>query len=138
MGFALFPLPSAVLGDFHDFTAPRNDRSVIGVPRSSSGYAARTLNLKDHECGGSEMIRQIATAIVALCLMPSLLFAQAAPNPTRLHFMVETMSATVHKSPSVGAAVIGKVARGRSLDVTRELGAWVKVMWPETPEGYGY
>jgi hypothetical protein len=30
------------------------------------------------------------------------------------------------------------VARGRTLLVTRQLGSWVKVSWPEAEDGAGY
>jgi hypothetical protein len=84
------------------------------------------------------MTRQIATAALVLWLVPSSLFAQTAPDTTSLHFVVDTTSANVHNSPSVAAAVVGRVPRGRSLEILRELGDWVKVTWPETRDGFGY
>jgi hypothetical protein len=84
------------------------------------------------------MTRQIAAAALALWLVPSSLFAQTPPDAARLHFMVDSMSANIHMSPSVGSAVVGRAPRGRSLEIMRELGDWVKVTWPETPEGFGY
>ena len=84
------------------------------------------------------MIRKIATGAVVLCLMPSLLFAQTTPSVPGPHFTISIMSADVHKSPSLGSAIVGRAPRGRTLEVVRELGDWVKVTWPETQEGFGY
>jgi hypothetical protein len=81
------------------------------------------------------MIRQAAAVVVALCLSASPLHAQNAPN-TRL--TVSEASADVHKTPSVGSPVIGKAPRGTELVVTREVGDWMKVSWPSSPDGAGY
>jgi hypothetical protein len=81
------------------------------------------------------MIRQAAAVVVALCLSASPLHAQNAPT-TKL--TVSEASATVHKTPSVGSPVIGKAPRGTELVVTREVGDWVKVSWPSSPDGAGY
>jgi hypothetical protein len=81
------------------------------------------------------MIRKAAATVVALCLSASPLHAQNAPN-TKL--TVSEASATVHKTPSVGSPVLGKAPRGTELVVTREVGDWVKVSWPSSPDGAGY
>jgi hypothetical protein len=81
--------------------------------------------------GGIEMIRH-AAVVVAMCLAPSSLFAQGAA------FTVTSASANVHKSPSTGSPVIGRAPRGAVLVVTRELGSWVKIDWPSSPDGVGY
>ena len=81
------------------------------------------------------MIRQAAAVVVALCLSASPLHAQNAPT-TKL--TVSEASATVHKTPSVGSPVIGKAPRGTELVVTRDVGDWVKVSWPSSPDGAGY
>jgi hypothetical protein len=81
------------------------------------------------------MIRQAAATVVALCLSASPLHAQNAPT-TKL--TVSEASADVHKTPSVGSPVIGKAPRGTELVVTREVGDWVKVSWPSSPDGAGY
>ena len=75
-----------------------------------------------------------AAAAVALVfiLSPSWLSAQSTT------FTVTEDTANVHKGPSTGSAVIGHVARGRILPVTRELGSWVKISWPEAEDGAGY
>jgi hypothetical protein len=78
------------------------------------------------------MVRHAVAAAVAVCLMPVGLLAQGAT------FTVSTASANVHKGPSTGSAVIGNAARGAVLPVTRELGSWVRISWPDAPDGVGY
>jgi len=78
------------------------------------------------------MIRKAATVVVVLCLSSVSLHAES----TKL--TVSATSASVYKSPSVGSPVIGKAARGTSLEVSREVGDWVKVSWPDAPDGFGY
>jgi hypothetical protein len=79
------------------------------------------------------MVRHAAAAIaVVITLSPSWLSAQSTT------FTVTTESATIHKGPSTGAAVVGHAMRGRILPVTRELGSWVKVAWPDAEDGAGY
>jgi hypothetical protein len=78
------------------------------------------------------MIRKTAAVVVVLCLSSASLHAQS----TKL--TVSATSASVYKSPSVGSPVIGHIQRGAALDVTREVGDWVKVEWPNAPEGAGY
>lgn len=79
------------------------------------------------------MIRYAAAVAVTLFLMsPSWLCAQST------ELAVNTTSANVHKSPSTGSPVIGAARRGTRLEVTRELGSWVKVSWPEAQDGVGY
>lgn len=78
------------------------------------------------------MIRKAAAVVVVLCLSSASLHAQS----TKL--MVSAASAPVYKSPSVGSPMIGKAQRGAALDVTREVGDWVKVTWPSAPDGVGY
>jgi hypothetical protein len=78
------------------------------------------------------MFRHAAAALVAVCLTPSWLLAQNA------EITVRTPSAAVHRTPSTGSPVVGKAPRGTVLVVTREVGDWVKVDWPESPDGFGY
>lgn len=80
------------------------------------------------------MFRHVAAAAfaVAFCLSPSWLSAQT------MAIKVSVASANVHKFPSVGSPVIGTAERGAILDVTRELGDWVRVSWPEAEDGVGY
>jgi len=74
-----------------------------------------------------------ALAIVALFFVnPVWLSAQSAD------FKVESASASVHKGPSTGSPVIGQARQGVALEVRRDLGSWVKVPWPDAPDGVGY
>ena len=74
-----------------------------------------------------------AAVAVVLVMGTSPLYAQDT-----LSFVVTTMSADVHKAPSVGSAVVGKAPRGKALDVTREVGSWVGAAWPDAETGVGY
>ena len=81
------------------------------------------------------MIRHLAaTAVVIICTASPLLGQQIEP----LRFTVSTASANVHKTPSTGSPVVGKAPRGTMLEVTREVGDWLKVAWPEDSDGVGY
>ena len=70
------------------------------------------------------MVRHAAAVAVVMLLSPAWLVAQSTT------LTITTASANVHKAPSTGSAVIGQAARGTVLPVTRELGSWVKVLWP--------
>jgi Bacterial SH3 domain len=78
------------------------------------------------------MIRHVAAVAVFICLSPSSLLAQSP------QFTVKADAANVHKSPSTGSPVIGKVFRGTVLTVTRELGSWVRISWPAAQDGVGF
>jgi hypothetical protein len=78
------------------------------------------------------MIRHAAAVAIVLCLTPAWLSAQST------EFTVSTGSANVYKSPSTGSPVIGQAQRGAVLKVTRELGSWVRVSWPEAEDGSAY
>ena len=78
------------------------------------------------------MIRQAAAVTFALCLFPSLLYAQMGS------FTVGSTWAEVHKSPSTGSPVVGTMRRGSVLDVKRELGSWVSIPWPDAPAGEAF
>jgi hypothetical protein len=78
------------------------------------------------------MVRYIAAAIITVCLSPAWLSAQTVV------FTVNVTSAEVHKSPSTGSPIIGHSPRGSALEVTRNLGSWVKVDWPGAQDGIGY
>jgi hypothetical protein len=67
-----------------------------------------------------------------LCLNPAWVRAQERA------LTITAASAPVHKSPSAGSPVIGKAARGEAVEVTRDVGDWVKVAWPSDPSGVGY
>jgi hypothetical protein len=78
------------------------------------------------------MIRYAAAAVVVLCISPPWLSAQG------LEMTVTATSAAVYKSASTGSPVLGSVPRGAVLEVTYELGSWVKILWPSAPDGSGY
>jgi hypothetical protein len=78
------------------------------------------------------MFRPIAAILVALCISP----APAGAQTTTMK--VTVASADVYLSPSTGSPVIGHASQGTVLVVTRELGSWVKVPWPEAENGVGY
>jgi Bacterial SH3 domain len=89
------------------------------------------------------MMRQVMAAIV-VALVSSAQAVGAQPlgpqtlgaQPTT--FKVSVSSANVHKGPSTGSPVIGTAARGASLEVTRELGSWVRVVWAKASDRVGY
>jgi hypothetical protein len=78
------------------------------------------------------MKRLVAALAVVACLTPSWLSAQSVA------FTVNAASAQVHKGPSTGSPVIGTARRGAILEVTRELGSWVRVSWPSAEDGIGF
>jgi hypothetical protein len=78
------------------------------------------------------MVRRIAAVVLALMLNPTPARAQDAV------LTVTVLSADVHKGPSTVTPVIGHVSRGTVLPVSRNLGSWAKVAWPDAPEGVGY
>jgi hypothetical protein len=78
------------------------------------------------------MIRKGAAVVVVLCLSSASLHADS------VKLTVNAASAPVYRSPSVGSPVLGQASRGTALDVTREVGDWVKVSWPNSPDGVGY
>src|SRR4051812_22293216 len=78
------------------------------------------------------MKRRLAAVVLALALTPAVLYAQ---TPV---FTVTAASADVHKGPSTVTPVIGHVARGAALPIARNLGSWVKIAWPSSPDGVAY
>ena len=78
------------------------------------------------------MIRRVVAAVFALTLNPSLGGAQDTV------LTVTVPSADVYKGPSTVTPVIGHVSRGTILPVSRNLGSWAKVAWPDAPDGVGY
>jgi hypothetical protein len=81
------------------------------------------------------MIRHATIAAIVLCIIPSVVSAQT-PQPTE--FTIKVASADVRVSPNLASPVVGQAPRGAVLDVTRDIGAWVKVAWPAAPDGIGY
>ena len=78
------------------------------------------------------MSRQVAAVALVLCLSPASLYAQSA------RFTVSVASAEVHKFPSIGSPVIAHASKGRVLDVRRELGSWVAIVWPGGDDDMAY
>jgi opacity protein-like surface antigen len=74
----------------------------------------------------------VSVVAIAVCLLPSFASAQIA------EFTVNVQSAAVRQAPSTGSPLVGQAPRGAVLEVTRDIGAWVKVAWPEAPDGIGY
>jgi hypothetical protein len=54
------------------------------------------------------------------------------------HFTVSAASASVYKAPTNVSPVIGEAKQGATLEVTRDVGSWVKVAWSTAPDGVGY
>jgi len=78
------------------------------------------------------MIRHAAAVVIVLLLSPSWLTAQGT------ELTINVSSASVHKAPTTSSPVIGQAARGAKLQVTRNVGDWVKVAWPSAADGVGY
>ena len=78
------------------------------------------------------MVRRIAAVVLALTLNPTSARAQDAV------LTVTVLSADVHKGPSTVTPVVGHVSRGTVLPVSRNLGSWARVAWPDVPEGVAY
>src|SRR3954470_4504460 len=82
------------------------------------------------------MIRRLAAGVLALALTPAVLHAQAPVQAPA--FTVTAASADVHKGPSTVTPVIGHVARGAALPISRNLGSWIRIAWPSAPDGVAY
>jgi hypothetical protein len=78
------------------------------------------------------MFRRATAVVFALMLCPRLVSAQ------EIVLTVTALSADVHKGPSTVTPVVGRVTRGTVLLVSRDLGSWVKVPWPNAEDGAGY
>ena len=78
------------------------------------------------------MIRRAAAFVLALTLSPVLVSAQDTA------LTINVQSAEVYKGPSNVTPVIGHVSRGTVLPISRNLGSWVKIAWPDAADGVGY
>jgi len=78
------------------------------------------------------MLRRAAIVILALAVNPALVRAQETV------LTVSVPSADIYKGPSTITPIIGHVSRGAVLPVSRNLGSWVKVPWPDAQDGVGY
>jgi hypothetical protein len=68
----------------------------------------------------------------AFCLTATTVHAQGT------HFIVSAASASVYKAPTNVSPIIGEARQGATLEVTRDVGGWVKVAWAKAPDGVGY
>lgn len=75
---------------------------------------------------------------VAVVFALTLILNAAPVRAQDAQFTVTVSSADVYKGPTNVTPVIGHVARGTTLPVSRNLGSWVKVPWPDGPDGFGY
>jgi hypothetical protein len=78
------------------------------------------------------MLRRIAAVILALTLNPAVVGAQDTV------LTVTVQAADLHTGPSNVTPVIAHVARGTALPVSRNLGSWARVPWPDAPDGVAY
>ena len=78
------------------------------------------------------MTRTWIATVAALCLQASVVSAQVQ------QFTVSTPSASIYKAPTNVSPVIGEATQGVTLEVTRDVGSWVKVAWSKAPDGVGY
>jgi hypothetical protein len=82
--------------------------------------------------GGTVMTRIRIAIAAAFCLTATTVHAQGT------HFTVSAASASVYKAPTNVSPVIGEATKGATLEVTRDVGGWVKVAWSQAPDGVGY
>lgn len=73
-----------------------------------------------------------AAVVLALSIFPAFVQAQESV------LTVTAASADVYKGPSNVTPVIGHARRGAVLPIARNLGSWVKIDWPDAPDGVGY
>jgi hypothetical protein len=78
------------------------------------------------------MIRRAAAVVIALILNAAPLHAQTSM------FTVTVQSADIYRGPTTGSPVIGHASRGTDLTVSRNLGSWAEVAWPDAPNGVAY
>jgi opacity protein-like surface antigen len=79
-------------------------------------------------------LTRLASVVVASIVV----FVSSPAAAQDMALTVSVPSAAVRKSPSVASPVVGQAPRGAVLEVTRDVGSWVKVTWPDAPEGVGY
>jgi hypothetical protein len=58
--------------------------------------------------------------------------------PETVELTVRTAPANIHKSPTVASAVVGQAARGTVIEIRRNLGSWVEVLWPAGENGLAF
>jgi opacity protein-like surface antigen len=86
------------------------------------------------------MKRHVAAVVVIVCLASSVVHAQTTTQSSAAvaEIRISTPSATIYRSPSTGSPALATVRRGTVVTVTRELGSWVQVSWPDAQGGSGY
>src|SRR5262245_36346567 len=107
-------------------------REPCGFRRDPRSRAVRTVSTEPDSFAGGAMIRRAAAVVLALALNPALVRAQDTV------FTVSVPSADVYKGPSTGTPVVGHVSRGTVLPISRNLGSWIKIAWPQAPDGVAY
>src|SRR5256885_4050318 len=110
-------LGSAICAEIHAFR-------MSAPPEPSVGK-----RIREQE---APMIRSAAALALALTLNPALVRAQDTA------LTVNVPSADVYKGPTTVTPIIGHVSRGTVLPISRNLGSWVKIAWPDAPDGVGY
>src|ERR1051325_3223359 len=73
---------------------------------------------------------------IALAIAAS--FVATTAHAQNTHFTVGAAPASVYKAPTNVSPVIGEAKQGATLEVTRDVGSWVKVAWSTSPDGVGY
>ena len=81
------------------------------------------------------MNRHLSAVVIALLVYTQPVSTQ---DTTIADLRVLQAAAEVHKFPSVGSPVVGKVAVGTVVEVRRNLGSWVEVPWPAIENGIAY
>jgi hypothetical protein len=81
------------------------------------------------------MTRRVVAVIALLVLGATPLHGQEQPQS---QFTVNVAYAAVRQAPSVASPEVGQAQKGAVLEITRDIGAWVKVAWPSAPDGVGY
>ena len=77
------------------------------------------------------MVRHARAGALVIALTPVVLGAQTT-------LTIEASSIDVREYPATTARVIDQVHQGRVLQVAREEGDWITVVWPETTAGVAY
>ena len=93
------------------------------------GWAGRHRRLERCRLRDTGLV--VLASMFALCLAPASLLAQTLRA-------VNAAQVEVRKAPTTSSAVIGHATRGQSVEVTREVGDWVQVVWPAAPDRIGY
>jgi hypothetical protein len=78
----------------------------------------------------NDMMRQLAVLTFLLSLMSTSAGAQT------MYTLKE--NADVHNAPTTSSPVIGHAVRGRTLELSRDVGDWVEVAWTEGTSHSGY